>query len=273
MFDGTLNRLSVLDLDGRFLSSRQLAPTGDPVRPARMYRLAEGVPDRGYLFVARYYPADRRPEPTIYWDSVANLLYGFNGTVLDTLGGFSGLEIYATSDRSGSLRFGTHTSADLHDGALYIGHGREYEIEVYRPDGALSRLIRRETDAQPATEAIPRLLEWAEEEVAETGAPPEALVEFRREVESEPHAQTLPFYSDLVVDELGGVWVERYRPRWAEGPHEWDVFDSEGGWLGTLQLRAGLEVHEIGRDYVLGVWQDEFDVEHVQLYALARDRG
>jgi hypothetical protein len=27
---------------------------------------------------------------------------------------------------------------------------------------------------------------------------------------------------------------------------------------------------DIGGDYVLGVWQDDFDVDHVRLYRLAR---
>jgi len=33
----------------------------------------------------------------------------------------------------------------------------------------------------------------------------------------------------------------------------------------------GLEVHWIGRDAILGVWQDELDVEYVHRHRLTRD--
>lgn len=32
-----------------------------------------------------------------------------------------------------------------------------------------------------------------------------------------------------------------------------------------------LDIHEIGEDYILGVWKDEFHVEYVRVYSL--DRG
>jgi hypothetical protein len=35
-------------------------------------------------------------------------------------------------------------------------------------------------------------------------------------------------------------------------------------------MPAGLRVDDIGADYVLGVWRDDFDVEHVRLHALRR---
>jgi hypothetical protein len=40
-----------------------------------------------------------------------------------------------------------------------------------------------------------------------------------------------------------------------------------------VELPAGLRVLEIGGDYVLGVWNDELDVQHVRLHRLDRDRG
>ena len=35
-----------------------------------------------------------------------------------------------------------------------------------------------------------------------------------------------------------------------------------------MPLPAGFRPHEIGLDYLLGVWKDELGVEYVQLYDL-----
>ena len=48
----------------------------------------------------------------------------------------------------------------------------------------------------------------------------------------------------------------------------WAVFDSTGVLLGDVDLPVGLDPKHIGTDFILGVWHDAFDVEHVQLYDL-----
>ena len=55
-----------------------------------------------------------------------------------------------------------------------------------------------------------------------------------------------------------------------DAPSEWVVFDGSGRMLGSVTTPAGLEVTEIGEDFVLGIWRDELDVQHVQLYELMK---
>jgi hypothetical protein len=43
--------------------------------------------------------------------------------------------------------------------------------------------------------------------------------------------------------------------------------------MGTLKTPSDFTVFEIGRDYLLGSWSDEVDVEHVQKLALERAGG
>lgn len=50
------------------------------------------------------------------------------------------------------------------------------------------------------------------------------------------------------------------------------VFDSTGVARGTVDLRKDLEIHDIGRNYVLGRWQDSLRVEYVRRYRLDRSR-
>ena len=73
-------------------------------------------------------------------------------------------------------------------------------------------------------------------------------------------------------DALDHLWVEDY-----EAPGEevdgvlWTVFDPEGRVLGFVDTPEGLEIYEIGADYILGKTEDEeFGVESVQVWRLAR---
>ena len=88
-------------------------------------------------------------------------------------------------------------------------------------------------------------------------------------------------FDRLYVDRVEHLWVRHHHPRY-DHPHEflgvrfpyawtWDVFDSAGRWMTTLTTPVALEIHDIGEDYILGVWRDEMDVEYVRMYSL--DRG
>ena len=83
----------------------------------------------------------------------------------------------------------------------------------------------------------------------------------------------LPAHGALFADALGYLYVEDYRLPGEEVP-TFNVFDPQGRLTGRLQLPAGLQVLEVGEDYLLGLYRDELDVEYLRLYALERpDRG
>ena len=72
----------------------------------------------------------------------------------------------------------------------------------------------------------------------------------------------------MLVDAEGNVWTRHFSI--GDRQSEWTIFDPTGRWLGVLALPPGLNVKEIGSDYVLGVVVDDLDVEYVRLYALAK---
>jgi hypothetical protein len=49
------------------------------------------------------------------------------------------------------------------------------------------------------------------------------------------------------------------------------VLGPGGSWLGSVEVPANFSVMEIGMDVVLGVYQDELDVEHPWVLRLHRD--
>jgi hypothetical protein len=73
----------------------------------------------------------------------------------------------------------------------------------------------------------------------------------------------------IVVDEVDHVWVREFGTPEDEQAI-WVVFDPNGVALGRVETPPGLEVYQIGADYILGGARDEFDVEGVQRWPLAR---
>ena len=82
----------------------------------------------------------------------------------------------------------------------------------------------------------------------------------------------LPAFKALAVQETGRVWSEVYDPGFREGdPSRWIVTDPSGSELGfgrTVTLPPYFRPHDIGLDYVLGVWRDGRDSQFVRLYDL-----
>ncbi|MDE2873814.1 MAG: hypothetical protein OXQ93_00130 [Gemmatimonadota bacterium] len=84
-----------------------------------------------------------------------------------------------------------------------------------------------------------------------------------------PAPDSIPNIGHLVVDELGMVWVGSYRAE-ASAPRSYHVYATEGPLRARVTMPAGVEVLEIGTDYVLGLTRDELDVERIVLLTLAR---
>ncbi len=125
------------------------------------------------------------------------------------------------------------------DGFLY-GWSESYELRQFGKDGALNRVIRQTLDPVPLTDKD-------------------------REDGLEPIPERYAAFDRVVVDRLDHLWVHRLYPG-----DTWDVFDPSGQWVTTLALPEDFMVHDIGEDYVLGVWRDELRVQNVRMYSLDR---
>ena len=84
-----------------------------------------------------------------------------------------------------------------------------------------------------------------------------------------PFPTHMPAYNSFLVDADGGLWIEEYNRPGDIGPR-WTVFDPDGVLLGPVPFPPRFSPRDIGPDYVLGVWRDADDVEHVQLYDLIK---
>lgn len=102
------------------------------------------------------------------------------------------------------------------------------------------------------------------------GAPEEAHPGIRTQLREHPGPDTLPAFTSVMTDAAGDTWIETFRSPADSGPGRWIVLGPDGGARGTVSLPAGIEVFEIGLDWILGLWTDDLDVEHVRLWRLVR---
>ena len=72
------------------------------------------------------------------------------------------------------------------------------------------------------------------------------------------------------MDDEGNLWVGEYRLQTED--QSWAVFDSNGRFLGVVDTPPNGLVNHIGSDFVLGVWQDELEVEQVRMYRIIKVR-
>lgn len=162
---------------------------------------------------------------------------------------------------------------------VFAGLGDEYDIRVWDETGRLVRRIRREWTPIPV-EASHRQA-YGRTLMAVGEGSPELHETYRRLAEEMIYPESHPAFSRILATEAGEVWVERPQtePPWSEAieyssvrphPAEWDVFSSEGVWVGTITVPARFRLTSVGADRVVGVAKDDFDVERIEVWGLRR---
>jgi hypothetical protein len=248
-------RVSVFDANGNFARSLDMQTlAGVGVFPTVVAPFGDG----SLLIAARRPPSSGEIESGLRRDPVLYLRCNPEGELLDSLGWFVGEEWYVRVDEQSitmnTASFGRFGSSDA------------YEIEHRKKSGELAQLIRKAQPVKQVTEEdIQQLID--EQMVNVRDESQRAVIEQR--LAETPFPETMPAYGSLLVDTGGNLWVEEYRRPGDEQPR-WTVFDPEGVLLGTVETPSGYHVYQVGSDFVLGRWTDEFEVEHVQLYKLLK---
>lgn len=150
---------------------------------------------------------------------------------------------------------------------LYVGASEDLEIQRFGSDGVLDLVIRAAHRSLVLTQEDREMLENYERgRLAESAS----AEELERALAALEYPETVPPYSQLLVDSEDHLWVRDYKSRGTSGPEVWSVFSPEGQLLGTLETPERLQVRQIGVDFVLGIWTDELDVRYVRMYTLER---
>jgi hypothetical protein len=162
--------------------------------------------------------------------------------------------------------FTTHASAAVGVQGFFVTGGDTPDVSAFDNSGRLVRIFRLIEAPRPVTHED---IEGAIDSLAARFTT--AQSEARQVYERMTIPTTWPAFQSVRVDRLGWIWAELFRP-----PHhltpQWMVFDSSGVARGVVDFPPGLEVHDIGPDYVLGRWLDDLRVEYVRRYRLDRSR-
>ena len=165
-----------------------------------------------------------------------------------------------------SLRvpFTTRPSAAVGVHGFFVTGGERPEVRAFDNSGKLIRLLRLIEDPRRVK---PEDVKGAIDSLVARFTTAQSKARWAYEQMDIP--ARWPAFQSVRVDRLGWIWVELFRP-----PHhltpQWMVFDSSGVARGIVDFPAGLEVQDIGLDYVLGRWLDDLRVEYVRRYRLDR---
>jgi hypothetical protein len=194
---------------------------------------------------------------------------------MDSLGSFPGTEGRVSlrnteqfvSVAFGIQSFGRKSVFALAGSEFYVGTQDSYEVAVYNTAGALETSVRLDRANAPVTAAdIAAHADWLLQQVPDAAETPS-----RDDVIDQDNLpETMPSFGAIAVDDDGNLWVEDYR--FDGSPHQprWAVFAADHRFLGHVALPRDFQVHHIGGDFVLGVWHDDMDVEHLRLYGIVK---
>lgn len=263
VYDFGNRRFTVLTAAGELVRTMNLGGVLSAV--GAVGRLSDGS------FVAREYWSSGSHTGTVKSglsrEPAAVARYSSDGVNLDTIGLFPGREVYIGSEDGRAVMsaplLARNASVALWDDDIYVGDQERFEIGLYSSSGALRRLIRLlGVELRVTQQDIDRAV--AERLAAE---PPERHPMLRAHLDAMDVPETRPAYGRLLVDSRGDLWVAEYVSYPSE-PTSWRVFDPEGRLLGLVRVPERFHVHQIGEDWVLGVWRDDSGVEYVRVYGL-----
>jgi hypothetical protein len=263
--DWSSRRVSVFAPDGRLV--RAIPIEGKEFTfPAGYFRGGAVLLRAGTTF-------DNTSRPGIRRDSITYLRLDPAGGPPTKLGRFPGPESWVQTNGGGimvtSPAFGrTSRLAPVPDG-FFFGSADAHEIRRYDAAGRLVRLIRRREELRPVTPAdIDRYKQLLQKDVEESKEPFLRQM-LARSLADMPFPETMPAHGEIRADRAGNLWVSDFQVT-TEDAGRWTVFDPQGRMLGAVATPPRFQLHDIGADYVVGVWKDELDVEHVRMFSLEK---
>ncbi len=269
--------------DGRTLRFNRYSPDGSSVGSFRM-SLEAGRPMMFKTTPSGVIAEQLRPSaipgrPATEHPRDLIVLLATDGAVTDTLLTFPSGKLIGAS---GVRVYGAEPAWALTDDLrLVFGVTDEYRISLYA-GGQLERVITKPFERRPIDDreraAIMGEMErrWADPRVSD---------ELRARLRSRFHfADFFPVFWSLAVGPMGTIWVQHVKAAselnkeelaYYHDPRapEWDVFDSEGRFLGVVTMPSGFAPRVFRGDKIYGDRRDESGLQYVVRLRVVGDLG
>ena len=273
-WDAVLRRVQIFGPDGSFGRMLRVEAPWSDFAPSAV----QGIWGRSMVMSFFDYRGEM-PEGVARWPGVRYAIVSLDDGEVARLIDVPGTEQEITSYPDGGVaytgyQYGKGPLATVRAGTLAVVDTEAFSIRMISlDDGSVSRILRRDEPLVPVTEEhVEAFLDWMVWRNQVWGGMTEEQAEsYRPSWRELPMAPTLPVLSAIRLDKAGNLWVRPYSLPGSEAlPYE--VYAPDGTWLGKMATPPGLQLGdgEIGEDYLLGVWMDEQDVEHVRMYRLAK---
>ncbi len=257
-FDGLQARITIFDGDGQFARSVRV-----PVAGYVRHIFGDGTLVVGKVQFPSWEPGVLRGTTTL-------LHIADTEVRADTIGRFPSTEFF---DQAGGQYveyrpFGKVLETMVDHSHLYLGTGDSYEFRVISRDGTLRRILRGPALLERVTQE--HIDSYTARRIAGTIDPrrKEGLRRLARNNKAF-FPETMPAHGSLRVGVGAELWVQDYQAD-PDGTPRWRVFGPDGKPLATMTTPRHYSVMGFGPDWVVGVWRDELDREHVRVYGLAR---
>lgn len=152
-----------------------------------------------------------------------------------------------------------------------------FRLSMYDAQGTLNRVVTIPVERKPVTDAdIDFFMQTVDRLLEEQGVPP-AQAEIVKSTFN--FADYFPAFLQMMPGPDGSLWVQRvqeptgmteeeresWNPLLDLGATSWDILDSEGRYLGALDMPHRFQPVTFEGDLVYGIWRDEFDVQYVRV--------
>lgn len=258
LWDQALARITVFAEDGRLLrdaGDRELfgEKRGTPGtwKATRMACNERGV----FARVSRASGVDLRADGPAPVEVVVDL--ATKGGPIARLGPFAGEEVYRHERAVATRPLGRRTIVRVGPSRIVVGITSEPVVDLYTLDGALESHLRLDLPRRPVTGAVVDALVRTKPE------------RHRAVWRSFEYPDSLPLYSDLLVDPEGRLWFEEYTVGEPDS-RRWCVYDRAGRRIAGLEVDGGFRILDVGVDRVIGVAVDALGVQTVRVHALRK---
>jgi hypothetical protein len=264
-YDNSLMRITVFDSAGGVVRVIPLSPFQRRLPEPALGRFANG----GWLMAVTERDSRVATHKQRVTFRTGVVRYDNQGRPLRNVGWLAVDRVFIVSSPKGGgafhdVPFAPRSQLTVRGDSYYLADGREYRIEVRDTTGGLMRVVRR---AESAARLTQQDIEAFRKRELEQATDEESRRMVTMWLDATPYPDAIPALARLEVDGADRLWVQRFSAELGtDAP--WDVYDSSGRSLGSVTLPRGLNVTDIGSDFVLGIRQDETGVHRIELYRL-----